>query len=166
MDFDTGRRRFLEIAGAGTAVSLAGCSSLQNNVENGATPSEGDGTAAVTIAVQADQQKLEQHKQKIQSELQAGNISRRQAQQQFRRVQDKLRSDAVASVAERVNSNESLTIEDSIGRFGVLLVSGSADALIETLSFTAVNALLSEDTFQQAKDQLAQQPETTTSPSE
>lgn len=168
MDLDTDRRRVLALAGTGTAASLAGCSALQGATDSpDSTDTTPDGTSdsqeTVVVAVQADQQKLQQRQQKIQSDLQAGNISRSEAQKQFRTVQNQLRSKAVTSFKQRTNSNSGLTINGSVNQFGILLVSGPATTLINSLTFPEVNGLLPEDTFQQAKSQVEQQNGTSTS---
>lgn len=165
MDFDTGRRRFLELAGTGTALSLAGCSALQNDAASQTTAETGTETVSgsggerreVTVALRADQQKLQQRQQEISSELRSGNISRTEAQQQFQAAQQELLSNAVSSFTARVESNEALTIVDSVDQFGVFLIEGPAAGLLDTLSFGAVNALLSASTFQQAKQQAQRQ---------
>lgn len=197
MDFTPNRRRILELAGTGTALSLAGCSALRGPSDNSTEPGEpadtgaasasqqttGDrtdsrattqdsietgtdgsagGDATVTVAVQADQQRLQQRQREIQSELEAGNISREEAQQQARQLQVEFRTQAVASFRERASSTPELSVEDSVGRFGVVLVSGSTTALIDSLAFAEVNALLEEATFQRVKSQAQQQLETAT----
>lgn len=174
MEFDTDRRRFLELTGTGTALVFAGCNALQNNGENNTENSAENSTgttptstavekATVTVAVQADQQKFQQRQQEIRSELQAGNISRAEAQQQFRSAQNELRSNAVASFTEQARSKSNLAIENSVDQLGVLLVSGPPAALINILSDGDASALLPEATFQQAKSQAAQQNKTPTS---
>ncbi|WP_216824741.1 hypothetical protein [Salinigranum rubrum] len=164
MDFDTGRRRFLELAGTGTAFSLAGCSALQDDAapqaqttesETGDAPSSGASRQA-TVALRADQQALQQRQQEISSELRSGNISRSEAQQQYQTAQQELLSDAVTSFRERAESTESLSIVDSVEQFGVFLVEGPAATILDTLSFDAVNALLSAATFEQARQQAQQ----------
>lgn len=169
MDFDADRRRFLELAGTGTAASLAGCSGLRDTLGSQedagtGTGTGGDGDQQVAVAVQADQQALQRRQQEIQSALSSGNISRSEAQAEYRSAQEDLRSDAVASFAERAESNPDLTVADSLDRFGLLLVGGSPAALLATLSSGAVNALLPQTTFQQAKSQ-AQQGTATSTPS-
>lgn len=200
MDFTPNRRRILELAGTGTALSLAGCSALQNPSDDSTdpqgtpdaqetddpqettesrtddrgtsrdgteTPADGSpgGDATVTVAVRADQQILQQRQQEIQSELEAGNISRSEAQQRARRLQFELNIQAAASFQQRASSMPGLTVEDSIGQFGVLLVSGSTAALIDSLGFAEVNALLEDATFQRVKSRAQQQPETATASS-
>ena len=160
MEFDSGRRRFLELTGTGTVLSLAGCSALQNQENGGTTADSGasDGDRQrVAVSTPADQQKLRQRQQKIQSELSSGNISRSEAQKQYQTAQQELRSSAISSFRERAKSMQNLKVVDSIPQFGVLLVAGTPAALIQTLSFEPVNALLPKSTFQQAKTQLQKQ---------
>jgi hypothetical protein len=193
MDSTPNRRRILELAGTGTALSLAGCSALQNAPDSGTEPQEStepqattgaqetadeptdsptttetpgestaDGDATVTVAVRADQQALRQRQQEIQAAVEAGNISRTEAQQQARRAQFELRTQAAAAFRQRAGSTAGLSVESSIGQFGVLLVSGSASALIDSLSYAEVNALLDAATFQRVKSQVQQQTGTAT----
>lgn len=78
MDSETRRRRFLQLAGLGSALSLAGCQALQNDGGSaGQTTATTGGTVTVTVAVQPDRDTLEQQRQEIRSEMQAGNISSR-----------------------------------------------------------------------------------------
>ena len=158
MELDTGRRRFLEIAGTGAALSLVGCNAQQTDGETTGTTGSG---ATVTVAVQPDQEQLQQREDEIRSQLESGNISQTEAQEQFRTAQSELRSAAVSSFEEQA-AESGLTIEDSIEQFSVLLVSGPATALIDALSFEMVNGLLPAETFQQAKDQVTTQTATDT----
>lgn len=170
---ETDRRRFLALAGTGTALSLAGCPGLQSDADpsaaqgtdtsttrgtstDPAATQETPETETVAVAVQIDQQALRQRQQQIGSEVQAGNITRSEAQEQLQAAETDLRQQAIASFRERATSDESLTINDAVDQFGVLLISGSASSLIGTLSFSSVSALLPEQTFQQAKAQAQQ----------
>lgn len=154
MNSETRRRRFLQLAGLSTALSLAGCQALQNDDgDAGPTTATANGTATVTVAVRPDQAILEQRREQIRSELQAGTISRYEAQQQLQTVQEELRSDAVAAFIERASSNSELSIVEAIDRLGVILVSGTPRVLIGVLSAEAVNALLPKAAFQQVKAQ-------------
>ena len=181
----TNRRRFLALASTGTALSLAGCPAFQSDTEPTAdgqdttpgsasaqdtpetdtpeTPDVAAGeTETVTVAVQPDQQRLRERQRRIQSELQAGNITRAEAQQQAQTAERDLRQQALASFRERAGSTDSLSIVDTLDQFGVLLVSGSAPSLIGTLRFARVNALLPAQTFQQAKEQVQQRSQSPT----
>lgn len=165
MEIDTDRRRVLELAGAGTALSLAGCSAFSGNAETPTDAAAGvtaDGEATVAVAVQPDQQKLQQRQSEIRSELQAGNVTRSEAQQQMATARTELLSAAISSFQEQSSSTENLSIVDAVDQFGIVLVSGSATAVLGTLEYDAVNALLPQSTFQQAKSQAAQQQATPT----
>ena len=150
MEFDTGRRRFLELAGTGAAVTLAGCNTQQTEQADGSVTPGGEAT--VTVAVQPDQAQLQERQSEIRSALESGNISRTEAQQQFRDAQSQLRSEAIATFEERA-SDAGISVDDSVAQFSVLLVSGPATALIEALSYEVVSGLLPAATFEQARSQ-------------
>lgn len=165
METDASRRRFIELASAGTALSLAGCSGLTGSAE---TPTEDasaltdDGTPTVAVALRADQAKLQQRQQSIKSELDAGNISDSEAQQRVKSAREELLSEAIDAFSQRTNSNDALTVDGTVEQYGLLLVSGSATALIEALSFAEVTAIVPEATFSTAKSQANMQTKTPT----
>ncbi|MDS0300357.1 hypothetical protein NDI76_16545 [Halogeometricum sp. S1BR25-6] len=160
MDFETDRRQFLELAGTGTALSLAGCSALQDDAAQQTTTTgageSGDGSRRVAVTVQPDQQKLQQRRQEIQSELSSGNVSRSEAQQQYQTAQQELLTQAVDSFRQRADSTSNLSVVGAVEQFGIILIAGAPAALIDSLSFETVNALLPQETFQQAKSQAQQ----------
>jgi hypothetical protein len=168
-EFDTGRRRFLELAGTGTAFSLAGCSALQDDAssqaqttteagsESGGASTAGDASRRATVAIRADQQALQRRQQEISAELRAGNISRSEAQQQFQTAQRELLAEEVTAFQDRADSTETLAVVDSVEQFGVFLVEGPATTVLDTLSFDPVNALLPTATFQEAERRAQQQ---------
>jgi len=149
---DTDRRQFLQLAGTGGALSLAGCSALSNHDGSGSGGAGGGGeTATVTLAVQPDQQSLQQLQSEIQSKVQSGELDRMQAQAEFRRRRIELTRDAVGTFRNR--SNVSVSVDDTVSEFGVLLVSGDPAALIETLSLGEVSGLFPASAFEQAQAQ-------------
>jgi hypothetical protein len=167
-EFDTGRRRFLELAGTGTAFSLAGCSALQDDASSQAQTTTGAGSESggastggasrrATVAIRADQQALQRRQQEISAELRAGNISRAEAQQQFQTAQRELLAEEVAAFQDRADSTETLAVVGSVEQFGVFLVEGPATTVLDTLSFDPVNALLPTATFQEAERRAQQQ---------
>lgn len=172
MDDTTGRRRFLELAGTGTAISIAGCNAFQSDGGDGTTETDGsDGTggsggggeATVTLAVQPDQEELEQRQSEIQAEVQSENMSqleaRRAYQQRVQQAQAELTKAAAETFEGRVADESALTIDDSISQFGVFLLTGTPVALIDTLSYEEVGQLLPEPVFEEAQAQA--QPQTT-----
>jgi hypothetical protein len=146
---DTGRRRFLQLAGTGTAASLAGCSALSNHDGGGGESAE---PTTVTLAVQPDQQSLQALQSEIQSQVQAGELDPQQAQAEFQRRRAELTRNAVDVFRNRTG-NVSVSVDDTVTQFGVLLVSGDPAALIETLSFEEVSGLFPASTFEQARSQ-------------
>jgi hypothetical protein len=150
---DTGRRQFLQLAGTGTAASLAGCSALSNHQgDGGEGGGEGGEPATVALAVQPDQQSLQELQAEIQSQVQSGELDPQQAQAQFQRRRTELTRGAVDTFRNRTG-NVSVSVDNSVARFGVLLVSGDPAALIETLAFEEVSGLFPASTFEQAQAQ-------------
>ena len=159
----TGRRRFMQLAGTGTALSIAGCNALQSGTETTADGTDDGGNGSgdtVAVQVQPDQQELQQQQMEVQSQVQNGNLSRQEAQQEMQRIQEELTGEVATTFENRVSDESELTIDDSLDQFGVFLVSGSPSALIGTLSYEEVSVLLSEEDYNQAKSQLQQQPGT------
>ena len=151
---DTGRRQFLQLAGTGTAASLAGCNALSQQEGDGAGDDAGGGAepATVTLAVQPDQQSLQELQSEIQSQVQSGELDPQQAQAQFQRRRTELTRGAVDTFRNRTG-NVSVSVDNAVAQFGVLLVSGDPAALIETLAFEEVSGLFPAATFEQAQAQ-------------
>ena len=160
MDFVTDRRRFLQLAGTGATVSLAGCNALQGGDGQPAADTDDgpEGTATVTLAVAIDQEAMRQRQMELQEKLQNGTINQTEAQQQLRAIQTELVGDAIETFRERADGDDSLTIDDTEEQLGILLVSGSPASLIDTLSDDVVRGLLPETTFEEAKAQSQSQP--------
>jgi cytochrome c-type biogenesis protein CcmH/NrfG len=168
----TGRRRFIQLAGTGAALSLAGCNALQSDGTNATTTDSlqttdsgsdsSDGARSVTVRVQPDQEELRERQAELQTQLQNGDISRQEAQQESQRIRQELLTAAMETFEGRDDTG--LTIESSIDEFGVYLVSGSATALIDTLSYEEVGSLFAAQTFEEAQAQVDAQSgaETTT----
>lgn len=159
MEFESNRRRFLELAGPTTAAALAGCGSLPGGPSSSVaseTVTQTDGPAearTVGVSVEPDQQALQERQAELRSELQAGNINRSEAQQRYRRIQDELRTEAMESFREHVDTVSALSIEGTVDQFALFLLVGSPTALIDTLSVDGVVGLLPRATFDEAQSQ-------------
>lgn len=160
MEFESTRRRFMELAGASATVSLAGCNALQGGDGDGTNTGTGPqsqsadaDSATVTVVVEPDQTQLQERQQEIQSELQAGNLTQSEAQAEYRTAQENLAEDAITSFEERATSDLGLTVDDSISEAGALLVTGPPAGLIDTLSIESVTGILSQATFEQIRSQ-------------
>lgn len=149
----TDRRRFLQAAGTGTVLSLAGCSAFQldGGDDRGASGSTGGEEATVTVAVQPDREALRERRSEIQSRVQSGNLSRQEARMEMQSARAELMRDATGAFERRVDDESALAIEDSVAEIGAYRVTGSTTALIGTLSATEVGALLPESRFEEAR---------------
>ncbi|MFB6301479.1 MAG: hypothetical protein ABEH78_01255 [Haloferacaceae archaeon] len=162
--FDTtGRRRFLELAGTGTALSLAGCNGLQapRGTESGdggvAGGAAGDDVATVTVAIQPNSEALQQRGAEIRSQLESGNMTRSEAQRAYQEAQTSLLNEAVATFEGRAGENDALDVEDTVTELGAVLVTGGTAALIGTLSAPEVQALLPRSAFEKARSRAGTQ---------
>lgn len=145
---DTDRRRFLQLAGTGTALSMAGCSAVSEQIGG----DDGPESATVTLGVQPDEQSLQELQSEIQSQVESGEINRMEAQARFREGQTELTAEAVGRFENRTG-NVSVTVDDTVDQFGVLLVSGAPADLIGTLSFDEVSGLFPDSVFEEARTQ-------------
>jgi hypothetical protein len=153
---DTGRRRFLQLAGTGTALSLSGCNALSNHdgdeAAGGASDTDGADARTVTFAVRPDQQSLQTLQSEIQERVQSGELDRTEAQAEFRSRRLELTTEAVDAFRNRT-TGASMTVDDAVSQFGVVLVSGDATALIDALAFEEVGGMLPASAFEQARTQ-------------
>ncbi|WP_251343231.1 hypothetical protein [Haloplanus halophilus] len=150
---DTDRRQFLQLAGTGTALSMAGCSALSNHGgDAGAGGEGGSGRATVTLGVQPDQESMQQLQSEIRSRIESGEIDRMEAQQEFRTRRMELTREAVSQFRNRTG-NVSITVDDTVDQFGVMLVTGRPAALVESLGFEEVNGLFPASVFEEARSQ-------------
>ncbi|MWV64103.1 hypothetical protein GRS48_04585 [Halorubrum sp. JWXQ-INN 858] len=162
---ETPRRRVLEVAATGTALSLAGCSALDGDEDaptdggedapasgdgegdddtSGTTPS---GEAAATVAVDIDDRMAEREAD-IQERLQDEEIDQEEAQAEFQEAQLEALEGATAAVEEHVVDIDGLAVADSSVQAGALLVDGDAAAVLETLELDDVAALVSAAEFE------------------
>lgn len=152
MEISTPRRRFLELVGTGTALSLAGCNALQN--QTGDDPGPDADTPTVTLQIQPDQMELQERTNELRQQLQSGDISQEEAQQQAAEAEQELVSQAVETFQGRAADTDGFTIEDSLEDYGFFLVSGNARAIIDTLEFEEVNVISSPRMFERAQQQI------------
>ena len=152
---DTDRRRFLQLAGTGTALSMAGCSALSNHDGDGGAGAGGDGEAemtTVTLGVQPDEESLQELQSNISSRVESGELGRMEAQQEFRTQRAELTSAAVDRFRNR-SEDLSVSVDETVDEFGVLLVTGEPAALLESLGFDGVNGLFPAAVFEEARAQ-------------
>lgn len=150
----------MQLAGTTATVSLAGCNALQGS-DNDGTGTSAE-SATVTVGVEPDQAQLQERQQEIQSELQSGNLTRSEAQSEYRTAQESLIEEAVNTFEARATAGLGLTIDDSVSEAGALLVTGPPAGLIDTLSVETVTGLFPQSTFERIRSQArTETPDTT-----
>lgn len=145
------RRRVLELSGIGTGIAVAGC---MNQVDSG----DGE-NREVTIALQIDQEEIQQRQQELQQEAVSGNASEEELQaeqEEIQALQEEAVSDAVES-AESEFEDSGITIEDQLDGQGALLISGSDADILDALEIDVVQAMYSGTVFEQAQQAQQQQ---------
>ena len=156
MDLRSGRRRFLELAGAGATLTLAGCTAPTPGQNLANAEEEPESMATVTVALEIDQEELASAREKLVSEIQNGTLNQSEAQTQLYEIEAELLSEAASTFEKRFQNSESLSIEKRATEIGVMLVSGTPSALIQSINRPEVRGLFSATTYEQA---LAQQNE-------
>lgn len=161
MDTLSHRRRFLQLTGAGTVASIAGCNRLNGPQDGESNESDPDSEAenesdaadeadvnpdeGVTALVEPDREEIEAlQKEAEEEELTQGEVRERQME---------LIEAAVEEFEARVEDTEDLTIEASMAERGLYFVDGTDEALVETLKTETSDALLPGSVFVQAREQ-------------
>lgn len=170
---DFSRRRLLEIGGAGTALSIAGCTSLSDDPTDeetdpeddngsGAGDASVDGEFTVTVAADIDdeeqaalQEDAQREQAEIQEQLEEGEIDQEEAQQRFQEIEADMQEAQLELITESVEVIEShveevpgLSLGDSVAESGLLLIGGEAEAIVELLALGEVGGLLAEEQFE------------------
>lgn len=131
---------------------MAGCNELSNE-EPAANGDGGGGGRQATLAVQPDQEAIQQESARISQEVQNGSLDQAEAQQEMQAVQQEAIGEAVTALESTLADTE-VSIEDSSQTDqGVLLVAGPAGGLIDLLSEEAVGGLLAASAFEQMGQQ-------------
>ena len=151
------RRRLLGTGGAAAALSVAGCSEFAS--DDGSEPvasEESDGSHEVTVVADIDQTEIQEAEeeaqtaqQEAQEDLEAGDIDEEEAQRiieeaqaAVEQTQRDLLDDAVSAIESHVEDVAGLSLSDSNAEFGVALVEGDGDSIIELLPLEDVQAIV------------------------
>lgn len=170
---DTNRRRFLRTASLGAGLGLAGCTDSNDDTappSGNGTPNEsmsGDGATDaneststdesgsmqddqdvpdVAVVVEIDRMALRQRQQELQGQLQAGEINQTTYQEEIRSFQQELVTEAFDSFDEEVADD--IDVEDRDQLQGAIRISGASDAVLRTLSYESVSALIDAEQLQ------------------
>lgn len=165
------RRRFLQVATAGAAASIAGCNGLQSSTDDGGDPDaseDGSGEridpedvseTALTALVQPDPDELRAIEAELVEQVEAGELDEMEAQQEMQARQMELVDELVDSFESTADATEEYGIEASMPDQGAFLVDGDANALVSQLNDGDVSALLPSQDYIDVQEAAAAQPD-------
>lgn len=148
------RRRFLQFAGTGAAASIAGCADAIPNLDSNGNTDD----ALVTAAVEPDQEALSSFEQELVQDVEDGELSETEAQQEMQARQIELTEDAADEFASAAADIDGLTIEGSMTDLGYFHVDAPPETLIEALHDGTLDVLAAGDVFTALEEQRAEQP--------
>ena len=144
-DPTTTRRRLLEGASVGGGALLAGCTD-QLDLGSGSGTGDAAQTDAAVDGVGAiatvDQEALQQEQVAIREELQSGNITREEAQQQATELREEFIGEAVSALVETVAATDGVDVAAEYASLGAVVVTGEAAPIIGLLNSEDVRALV------------------------
>ena len=148
------RRSLLALAGTGLAATLAGCSQLDS------LGGSDDGTTdAVTLQIRPDEEDAASLGSEIQAELENETISQQEAQLEYQERRLEL-IEAAATDFEESAADSDITIERAETAYGIFLVTGSDEAILDTLRDGTAGVIYSGEQYDalvQQQQQRAQQ---------
>jgi len=141
------RRRLLESATVGGGALLAGCTDqldVGGGSGTGADQVASDGTTVDGVGAVAtvDQEALQQERLRIREELQAGNISREEAQQQASELRREFVGDAVTALSETAAGTDGVDVGAEYPSLGAVILTGEAAPILGVLGSEDVSALV------------------------
>jgi len=147
------RRRVLELTGIGTGVAVSGCITQSGNGGDGAGE-----TREAAILIRIDRQALRQRQQELEPD-EDENMSEediRAAQEEIQTLQQDLVDEAIEN-AETEFEELDVSIEDQIPSQQLLLISGPAGSLLDTLELDIVEIMAARSAYEQVQSAQEQQ---------
>ena len=143
MSNSTRRRRFLQAAGIGGAVMLAGCSALDGDDDNGDdNGARGDREVAVSPSLTDElTEEFEAELAALNEDVEAGDIDEEEAFQMQQQIQAEYQGKAYDALVDSLEEG-SLTIEEEYENMGVVAVSGDPADLFDLLAEEGTEALI------------------------
>lgn len=154
---DASRRQVLGAAATGTALSVAGCSALDDSGDdaiegNESVPQTDDSEGIAAVAVDIDQ-RIAEEQAEIQEQLENEEITQEEAQAALQAAEVDALEDAVAAVESYATDTDGFDVVDTIAQAGALLVDGDPAAAIDALNTDDVGALIPAAQFHQLQAQ-------------
>lgn len=152
------RRRVLAAAATGSALSLAGCSALDDDEPTADTDEADapddtdeadapDGEAAATVAVDIDE-RMQEERADIQRRLEEEEIDEEEAQAELQETQLEVLEETIGEFEAHVADVDGLAVADTSVQTGLVLVEGDAAAMVDALDSEPVAALVPADAFE------------------
>jgi len=158
MERSVPRRQLLGLGSAAVALSIAGCG-FQDTDDADADPngvSDTDDSHEVMVVVEIDQEELQAAQQDVQAAqreaqqgVAEGELSEEEAQQivqdardELEALQQELIDESISAVEAHVEEISGLSIVETEPEFGVILLEGDGDSLVEVLTLDEVQAIL------------------------
>lgn len=158
MQYRPDRRSFLALTSTSATAALAGCSSLnslsQSDENDGNNP---DAEATLTVQVQPDQEELITLEEELRKEMEEGETSQSEAQQELQSKQAELTKEAVSAYEETAADDDAISVEDSESEYGILHVNAPAATFVSALQNGDIAAILPKEYYDQYIQQQEQQ---------
>ncbi|QCC48230.1 hypothetical protein [Halobellus limi] len=143
----TKRRRLLEGISVGGATLLAGCTDQLDLGGDGGSDEQVDsgsdaGADGVAAIAAIDQEAIQEEQARLRSELQSGNISQQEAQEELATLQQEYLDEAVTALGDTAAEAEGVTVEAEYRSLGAVVVTGDAGGILGILNTDAVRALV------------------------
>lgn len=165
------RRRFIQLAGTGAAVSVAGCAELgstddEPDADDGDDELPGDGgeidvelDSELTAIVQPTDEQFQALQEEVLAEAEEEGLDQQQIQQRLQEAEQELFVEVGAEFEALVDDDGELSITDATPEQGAFLLDASDERLIETLRAGEVDALLPGEEYIELLEALAAQPD-------
>ena len=146
----SGRRSFLALTGTGATAALAGCSALDAPSQtDGDGDAAADAAATLTVQIRADQAELTEFQEELQADVESGNLTRTEAQQEYQSRQEELIRDAATAYEDDVADDDAVSVEDAEPAAGLLRLTAPATTFVGGLEGGDLAAILPADYYDQ-----------------
>jgi TolA-binding protein len=157
METPVSRRTLLGAGSAAVALSVAGCSALDDSTdEKEPEPKQVTFVAEIDDGeIETAQEEARATQQEAQRQLEEGEIDEeeyqqilQEAQRSVQQTQQDLLSGAIDDLESHAEETDGLTIAESAPESGVALGEGDGNVIIDALALDSVQAILDADEFE------------------
>lgn len=142
------RRRFLQLAGTGAAASIAGCSNIDSFGQDDGNGGGYGSSDRIGASVTPTEEAIEEFREQVES----GELEQAELMEEQTRLIEEAGEDFEAYAEEN-----DISIDESQSEFGLFVVDGSPEALVEALQEGPIGQLMTGDLYDQNVQQLQQQ---------